>query len=86
MCFDCAVSTAQGTPPEVPAGKVPLDFLLYMREDMSNTKLANLVGTNPQEISRMRRGMRPKLEMRKKIAEAMGVSQAYLGWEVEANV
>lgn len=79
------MTTKQETPPAVPTGKVPLDFLLYMREDMSNTKLANLVGTYPQEISRMRQGMRPKPEMREKIAKELGVSQEYLGWEVPAN-
>lgn len=70
---------------QIPAGKVPLDYVMYMR-DIKTRELAELLGVSSSEVSRMRRGMVPKAELRKKIARRLKLSQAELGWEEPANV
>lgn len=69
---------------QVPAGKVPLDYVMYLRE-VSNRQLSQETGINEAEISRLRRGMRPysKENRQQKIADALKVSLEDLGWEGE---
>jgi transcriptional regulator with XRE-family HTH domain len=78
------MSTAQRTP-AIPAGKVPLDYLMYLGE-VKNSELVELLEVSASEVSRWRRGMRPsQADHRKKIARRLKVTQADLGWETPAN-
>jgi transcriptional regulator with XRE-family HTH domain len=80
------MSTAHRTG-AIPAGKVPLDYLMYMGE-VKSKDLAEAAGVSLTEVSRWRRGMRPiHAEQRKKVAKFLKVTQVELGWEAEkANV
>lgn len=74
------MSNAQDTPLQIPVGKVPLDYLMYMRE-IPSKRLADETGVSTAEVSRWRRGMRPREESRKRAAKFLKVSQVDLGWE-----
>jgi transcriptional regulator with XRE-family HTH domain len=65
-----------------PAGKVPLDYLLWLRE-ISNSAFAEQAGVERRLVSDYRRGKKPPPEHRKLISEVLGVSEADLGWVVE---
>jgi transcriptional regulator with XRE-family HTH domain len=65
---------------QTPAGKVPLDFLLYMRE-IKNRDFAKAIGVSDQKVSLYRKGFRPTPEISKRIAKELDVTEAELGWE-----
>lgn len=67
---------------QVPPGKIPLDYAMYLR-GTSNVELAERLGVSKSEVTRMRQGMRPNEKRRKQIARFLKVSQADLGWETE---
>lgn len=78
------MSQVQGTATEIPPGKVPLDYLMYMR-GIKNQELAERTKIPASEVTRMRKGMRPSEARCKAVAKFLKVSQADLGWEA-ANV
>jgi transcriptional regulator with XRE-family HTH domain len=55
---------------------------MWLRE-IRNKELAEKTGLSPQAISDYRRGLKPPPERRKKIAKALKVTEADLGWEME---
>jgi DNA-binding Xre family transcriptional regulator len=68
---------------QIPDGKVPLDYVMYLRK-VSNRQLSQQTEIHETDISRMRRGMRPaKAEQQQKVAKALKVSLADLGWKQE---
>lgn len=73
------MSQVQDTPP----GKIPLDHQLWLKE-IRNRDLAKKTGISEQNVSRFRRGLRPSPADRKKIARALKLTEADLGWEVSS--
>lgn len=65
-----------------PAGKVPLDYVLWLRE-IKTVEFAEQTGIDRRLIADYRQGKKPPPDRRRKIAKALKLSEEDLGWVVE---
>lgn len=70
---------------QTPPGKIPLDYLLYMRE-IKGQNFAERIGVSGSRVSAFRRGLRPPLEIQERIAKELDVTREELGWEEPSRV